>query len=55
MIVVARVNINLSALTIDQVVSKRRKVVTFEGQMLLQGAHDHIDVILLTEDVPESG
>ena len=28
MIVVARVNINLSALTIDQVVSKRRKVVT---------------------------
>lgn len=35
--------------------AKRRKVVFFEGQMLLQGAHDAVDVVLLTDDVPEDG
>jgi len=28
---------------------KKRGVCTFQGQMLLQGAHDNVDVILLTE------
>jgi len=27
--------------------AKKRKVLTFEGEMLLQGAHDNVDVILL--------
>ncbi|CAE6482796.1 unnamed protein product [Rhizoctonia solani] len=30
--------------------AKRKGVVTFEGQMLLQGAHDNIDVILLQDE-----
>ncbi|KAH8913906.1 hypothetical protein BT69DRAFT_1358669 [Atractiella rhizophila] len=29
--------------------AKRKGIVTFEGQMLLQGAHDDVDVILLQE------
>ncbi|KAF8691049.1 Costars, partial [Rhizoctonia solani] len=30
--------------------AKRKGVVTFEGQMLLQGAHDNIDVVLLQDE-----
>jgi hypothetical protein len=26
------------------------QVINFEGEMLLQGAHDHVDVVLLKED-----
>ena len=26
--------------------AKKRKILDFEGQMLLQGAHDNVDVIL---------
>ncbi|KAJ3320728.1 hypothetical protein HDV06_005021 [Boothiomyces sp. JEL0866] len=29
--------------------AKKRKVITFEGEMLLQGAHDNVDIILLKE------
>jgi len=29
---------------------KKRKVLHFDGEMLLQGAHDHVDVVLLLED-----
>jgi len=27
--------------------AKKRKIVHFEGEMLLQGAHDNVDVVLL--------
>ncbi|CAM1324798.1 Uncharacterised protein g8789 [Pycnogonum litorale] len=27
--------------------AKRRKIVHYDGEMLLQGAHDNVDVILL--------
>jgi hypothetical protein len=30
--------------------AKRKGVITFEGQMLLQGAHDDVDVILLQDE-----
>ncbi|CAE6447335.1 unnamed protein product [Rhizoctonia solani] len=30
--------------------AKRKGIVTFEGQMLLQGAHDDIDVVLLQDE-----
>ena len=29
--------------------AKRKKIVTFEGELLLQGVHDNVDVILLQE------
>lgn len=29
--------------------AKRKKVITFQGELLLQGVHDNIDVILLQE------
>ena len=29
--------------------AKKRKVIHFDGEMLLQGAHDHVDVVLLQE------
>ena len=32
--------------------AKKRGIVTFEGQMLLQGAHDHVVVTLNAEHVP---
>ncbi|CCO29730.1 Costars family protein C6orf115 homolog [Rhizoctonia solani AG-1 IB] len=30
--------------------AKRKGVITFEGQMLLQGPHDNIDVVLLQDE-----
>lgn len=30
--------------------AKRKKLITYEGEMLLQGAHDNVDVILLQEE-----
>jgi hypothetical protein len=30
--------------------AKKRKMIHFEGEMLLQGAHDHVDVVLLGEE-----
>ena len=32
--------------------AKKRKVITFAGEILLQGAHDNVDVVLLTTTVP---
>ncbi|XP_068198318.1 costars family protein ABRACL [Antennarius striatus] len=29
--------------------AKRKKIVNFEGELLLQGVHDNVDVILLKE------
>ncbi|KAF7656296.1 hypothetical protein LDENG_00043870 [Lucifuga dentata] len=29
--------------------AKKKKVVTFQGELLLQGVHDNVDVILLQE------
>lgn len=29
--------------------AKKRKVVTFEGELLLQGVHDNVDIVLLKE------
>ena len=29
--------------------AKKRKMLHFEGEMLLQGAHDNVDVVLLSE------
>ena len=31
--------------------AKKRKILAFEGQMLLQGAHDHVVVTLAAEHV----
>ena len=30
--------------------SKRKKVVSYEGELLLQGVHDSVEVVLLKED-----
>ncbi len=30
--------------------AKRKKFVTYEGELLLQGVHDNVDVILLKEE-----
>lgn len=27
--------------------AKRKKIITFQGELLLQGVHDNVDVILL--------
>ncbi|TSL47665.1 Costars family protein ABRACL [Bagarius yarrelli] len=29
--------------------AKRKKIITFQGELLLQGVHDNVDVILLQE------
>ncbi|KAF7695126.1 costars family protein ABRACL [Silurus meridionalis] len=29
--------------------AKRKKIITFQGELLLQGVHDNVDVILLSE------
>lgn len=29
--------------------AKRKKVINFEGEMLLQGVHDNVEIILLQE------
>ncbi|CAL8314571.1 unnamed protein product [Lota lota] len=29
--------------------AKKRKIITFEGELLLQGVHDNVDVVLLSE------
>ncbi|KAM6965059.1 costars family protein ABRACL [Aplochiton taeniatus] len=29
--------------------AKRKKIVAFEGELLLQGVHDNVDIILLQE------
>ncbi|XP_030628710.1 costars family protein ABRACL [Chanos chanos] len=29
--------------------AKRKKVITFDGELLLQGVHDNVDVILLQD------
>eukprot|EP00184_Porphyridium_aerugineum_P004262 CAMPEP_0184700004 /NCGR_PEP_ID=MMETSP0313-20130426/7348_1 /TAXON_ID=2792 /ORGANISM="Porphyridium aerugineum, Strain SAG 1380-2" /LENGTH=90 /DNA_ID=CAMNT_0027159299 /DNA_START=39 /DNA_END=311 /DNA_ORIENTATION=- len=33
--------------------AKKRGVLTFEGEMLWQGQHDHVQLILLKDTVPE--
>ncbi|RKO85368.1 costars family protein [Blyttiomyces helicus] len=33
--------------------AKKRKIIDFQGEILLQGAHDNVDVILLQETVSE--
>ena len=30
--------------------AKRKKFITYEGELLLQGVHDNVDVILLKEE-----
>ena len=30
--------------------AKRKKFITYEGELLLQGVHDNVDIILLKED-----
>ncbi|XP_040016236.1 costars family protein ABRACL [Gasterosteus aculeatus] len=29
--------------------AKRRKLINFEGELLLQGVHDNVDIVLLQE------
>ncbi|XP_069090408.1 costars family protein ABRACL [Pleurodeles waltl] len=29
--------------------AKRRKIVTYEGELLLQGVHDNVDIVLLQD------
>lgn len=29
--------------------AKKRKIIHFEGEMLLKGAHDNVDIVLLQE------
>lgn len=29
--------------------AKRKKIITFQGELLLQGVHDNVDVILLQD------
>ncbi|XP_029442459.1 costars family protein ABRACL [Rhinatrema bivittatum] len=29
--------------------AKRRKVVTYQGELLLQGVHDNVDIVLLQD------
>uniref|UniRef100_A0AAY5L3H7 Costars family protein ABRACL n=1 Tax=Esox lucius TaxID=8010 RepID=A0AAY5L3H7_ESOLU len=29
--------------------AKRKKIITFEGELLLQGVHDNVDITLLQE------
>ncbi|NP_998807.1 costars family protein ABRACL [Danio rerio] len=29
--------------------AKRKKVITFDGELLLQGVHDNVDVVLLQD------
>ncbi|XP_034383657.1 costars family protein ABRACL-like [Cyclopterus lumpus] len=29
--------------------AKKRKVINFEGELLLQGVHDNVDIVLLQE------
>ncbi|XP_060079070.1 costars family protein ABRACL-like [Ylistrum balloti] len=31
--------------------AKRKKYITYKGEMLLQGAHDDVDIVLLVEEV----
>ncbi|XP_046849110.1 costars family protein ABRACL [Xenia sp. Carnegie-2017] len=30
--------------------AKKRKIVTYEGELLLQGVHDNVEVVLLIDD-----
>ncbi|XP_069119626.1 costars family protein ABRACL-like [Argopecten irradians] len=32
--------------------AKKKKYITYKGEMLLQGAHDDVDIELLVESVP---
>lgn len=34
--------------------AKKHKVVSFEAEMLLQGAHDHVEITLLKTSIPDS-
>ncbi|KAM8947277.1 costars family protein ABRACL [Pelodytes ibericus] len=29
--------------------AKRRKIITYQGELLLQGVHDHVDIVLLQD------
>ncbi|KAG8444409.1 hypothetical protein GDO86_009554 [Hymenochirus boettgeri] len=29
--------------------AKKRKIVTYQGELLLQGVHDHVEIILLQD------
>ncbi|KAH6565820.1 hypothetical protein BASA61_007491 [Batrachochytrium salamandrivorans] len=33
--------------------AKKRKVIDFKAELLLQGVHDDVDIVLLTETVPD--
>ncbi|CAE6467330.1 unnamed protein product [Rhizoctonia solani] len=45
-----RVNNKFEALNSILRSAKRNKIITFEGELLLQGAHDNVDVILLQDE-----
>ena len=30
--------------------AKRKKIITYQGEMLLQGAHDNVDITLLKDE-----
>ena len=30
--------------------AKRKKIITYQGEMLLQGAHDNVDIVLLKDE-----
>jgi len=30
--------------------AKKRKIVTYQGELLLQGVHDQVDIVLLLDD-----
>eukprot|EP00045_Choanoeca_perplexa_P014007 m.162499 g.162499 ORF g.162499 m.162499 type:complete len:83 (-) comp16534_c0_seq1:1374-1622(-) len=40
----------LESLVGTLIAAKKRKIIDFKGQMLLQGAHDNVDVFLLKAD-----
>lgn len=29
--------------------ARRKKIITFDGELLLQGVHDNVDIVLLSE------
>lgn len=35
--------------------AKKRKILTHEGELLLQGVHDNVEIILKTAPLPASG
>ena len=31
--------------------AKRKKIITYDGELLLQGTHDNVDIILLKDEI----